>query len=235
MRRISFATAALVLAVTGTPFAQGFIQYSSRTDFFARQFPRRADRPGHDVDVGTRHSLPARVYSVENARGRFSMTVADYKDAEKLHTERSTQCQKNKGEGDACNNSWRNDVSGRHRLGHPAVPGAKRQGDVLRLVCGGPCRGPPVAAPQRGRIAHVRDREHARHAALYSRGNSAAGGACARSLSAVADVPRREGQHHSLSELLLADLFGRMEVPRAATAAREVIVAPPVFGRRGPC
>jgi hypothetical protein len=40
------------------------------------------------------------------------MTVVDYKDIEKLHTDRSTQCQQNKGEGDACMNSWRNDVAG---------------------------------------------------------------------------------------------------------------------------
>ena len=112
MRRISFATAALVLAVTGTPLAQGFIQYGSKIDFFAVSFPGEPTvrettwMSEHDIP------LPARVYSVENARGRFSMTVADYKDAEKLHTERSMQCQKNKGEGDACNNSWRNDVAG---------------------------------------------------------------------------------------------------------------------------
>ena len=40
------------------------------------------------------------------------MTVVDYKDAEKLHAERSAKCQQAKGEGDACMNSWRNDVAG---------------------------------------------------------------------------------------------------------------------------
>ena len=40
------------------------------------------------------------------------MTVVDYKDAEKLHTERSIKCQQAKGEGDTCMNSWRNDVAG---------------------------------------------------------------------------------------------------------------------------
>jgi hypothetical protein len=51
------------------------------------------------------------VYSIDNARGRYSMTVVDYRDAEKLHTERSALCQR-KAEGDSCTNNWRGDVSG---------------------------------------------------------------------------------------------------------------------------
>jgi hypothetical protein len=112
MHRTSLTTAALIVAVTATSLAQGFIQYSSRTDFFAVSFPGEPNvratiwTSEHDIP------LPARVYSVDNARGRYSMTVVDYKDAEKLHTERSTKCQQSKGEGDACMNSWRNDVAG---------------------------------------------------------------------------------------------------------------------------
>ena len=112
MRRITITTAALVLVITGTSAAQAFIQYSSRMDFFAVSFP---GEPGiRETTWASEHDIPlsARIYSVENARGRFSMTVVDYKDIEKLHTERSTQCQQNKGEGDACMNSWRNDVAG---------------------------------------------------------------------------------------------------------------------------
>ena len=41
MRWISFTTTtALVLLVTGTSFAQGFIQFNSPKDFFAVSFPR---------------------------------------------------------------------------------------------------------------------------------------------------------------------------------------------------
>jgi len=112
MRRSPLTTAALILGVTATASAQGFIQYNSRTDFFAVSFPGEPNvrattwTSEHDIP------LPARVYSVDNARGRFSMTVVDYKDIEKLHTERSIKCQQAKGEGDVCNNSWRNDVAG---------------------------------------------------------------------------------------------------------------------------
>jgi len=112
MRRNSLIAAALILAASSLASAQAFIQFSSPTDFFAVNFPGEpavrsiAWMSEHDIP------LPARVYSVDNARGRFSMTVVDYKDVEKLHTERSLQCQKAKGEGDACMNSWRNDVAG---------------------------------------------------------------------------------------------------------------------------
>ena len=112
MRRTALAIAALVLAVTGASSAQGFSEYVSRTDFFAVSFP--GEPAVRDMTWTSEGGvpLPARVYSVENARGRFSMTVADYKDAEKLHTERSALCQKKGGEGDACMNSWRGDVAG---------------------------------------------------------------------------------------------------------------------------
>src|SRR5688572_4945407 len=111
MRLIS-PTAALIVAVTATPFAQGFIQYSSRTDFFAVSFPGEPNVRATAWASEHGIPLPARVYSVDNARGRYSMTVVDFKDAEKLHTERSIKCQQGKGEGDACMNSWRSDVSG---------------------------------------------------------------------------------------------------------------------------
>jgi len=112
MHRTSLTTAALIVAVTASSFAQGFIQYSSPTDSFAVSFP---GEPNVRTTTWTSEHgipLPARVYSVDNARGRYSMTVVDFKDAEKLHTERATKCQQGKGEGDACMNSWRSDVSG---------------------------------------------------------------------------------------------------------------------------
>lgn len=112
MRWISPTAAALVLVVTGTASAQGFAQFNSQRDLFAVSFP---GEPGvRETTWTSEHgiALPARVYSVENARGRYSMTVVDYKDAEKLHNERSAACQRAKGEGDACMNSWRSDVAG---------------------------------------------------------------------------------------------------------------------------
>lgn len=112
MRGISIVATAFVLVATGTASAQGFIQFNSQQDFFAVSFP--GEPTVRDTTWTSEHgvALPARVYSVENKRGRYSMTVVDYKDVEKLSAERATACQQNKGEGDACMNSWRSDVSG---------------------------------------------------------------------------------------------------------------------------
>ncbi len=62
MRLIS-PTAALIVAVTATPFAQAFIQYSSRTDFFAASFPGepnvRATMWASDTTFPCRHGCTA--------------------------------------------------------------------------------------------------------------------------------------------------------------------------------
>jgi hypothetical protein len=112
MRGIAATAAAFVLSVAGTSFAQGFAEYISRTDFFAISFPGQPTVRETTWLSEQGIAMPARVYSVDGARGKFSVTVADYRDAEKLHTERSAKCQQGKGEGDACMNSWRNDVAG---------------------------------------------------------------------------------------------------------------------------
>jgi hypothetical protein len=112
MRRISVITAALILLLSGPSFAQEWIQYASRTDLFGVNFP--GEPKVQDITYTTEYgiTLPGHVYSVENGPNRYSVTVVDYKDTEKIHTARSEQCQKNRGEGDACNNPWRGDVQG---------------------------------------------------------------------------------------------------------------------------
>lgn len=112
MLRIALTTAAFVLAVTGTSFAQAFSQYVSQQDGFGVSFP--GEPTIRDTTWTSEHGvpLPARVYTVENKRGKYSMTVVEYKDIEKLSGDRAAQCQKAGGEGDACMNGWRSDVGG---------------------------------------------------------------------------------------------------------------------------
>ena len=112
MRLICIATTALVLVMPGPSFAQEWIQYVNRTDFFAVNFP--AEPKVQDITYPTEYgiTLPGRVYSAEKGPGRYSVTVVDYKDAEKIHTARVEQCRKNGGEGDACQIDWRPDVQG---------------------------------------------------------------------------------------------------------------------------
>ena len=112
MRWISCATAALIVGIAGASSGQSFIQFTSPTDRFAVNFP--GDPTVRDATYTSEQgiSLPARIYSTDNARGRYSMTVVEYRDAEKLHTEKAALCQQRKEDGDVCMNSWRNDVSG---------------------------------------------------------------------------------------------------------------------------
>ena len=56
--------------------------------------------------------LPAHIYSASQGQSRYLVTVADYNDAEKLHTTRATMCRAAGGTGDACQNYWRGDVQG---------------------------------------------------------------------------------------------------------------------------
>lgn len=112
MVRIALVAAAFVLALTGTASAQAFIQYVSPHDGFGVSFPGEPTVRETTWKSEGGIPLPARVYSVDNTRGRYSMTVVDYKDIEKLSAERQAQCQKAGGEGDACMNSWRSDVAG---------------------------------------------------------------------------------------------------------------------------
>jgi hypothetical protein len=112
MRLRPLISAAAIL-VMGTPsFAQEWIQYVSRADFFEVNF--QGEPKIRDITYSTEYgiSLPGRVYSTENGQSRYSVTVVDYADAEKIHTARVDQCKKNGGEGDACQNDWRVDVQG---------------------------------------------------------------------------------------------------------------------------
>ena len=112
MRPISLITiAAAILLMPGRSFAQ-WIDYTSKTDFFYVNFP--AEPKVKDIDFATQYgiTLPGHVYSVENGASRYSMTVVDYANAEKIHTARADQCKKAGGEGDACMNDWRGDVQG---------------------------------------------------------------------------------------------------------------------------
>ena len=112
MRRIWLSAAALVLLVSCPSFSQEWTTYTNRTDFFSVAFP--GEPRVQDITWATEYdiTLPGRLYSVENGRGRYSARVIDYKDTEKIHTARVEQCKKDGGEGDLCQNDWRSDVQG---------------------------------------------------------------------------------------------------------------------------
>lgn len=112
MRRISLATAALSLSVCASAYAQEWIQYASKEDLFGVNFPSepRVQTTTYASEFGL--MLPERVYSAESGASRYSVTVVDYADAEKMHAARSAECRKNGGESDLCQNEFRGDVQG---------------------------------------------------------------------------------------------------------------------------
>jgi hypothetical protein len=105
-------TAALILCLSGPSFAQEWIQYASKADLFGVNFP--VEPKVQDIAYATEFEikLPGHVYSAESGASRYLVTVVDYNDAEKIHTEQSEQCRKKGGETDACTNNWRAEVQG---------------------------------------------------------------------------------------------------------------------------
>ncbi len=111
MRR-TLVVSALLLSVSRPSLAQEWIQYASKADLFGVNFPTEPKVQEISYTTEFNISLPGRVYSAESGQSRYSVTVVDYADAEKIHTARAAQCKKDGGESDACQNDWRGDVQG---------------------------------------------------------------------------------------------------------------------------
>ncbi len=113
MRLIPLVSATLVLLVSGPAFAQGWIEYVSRADFFTVNFP--SEPTVRDITYPTEYhaALPGRVHSVENGPNRYSVTVIDYANVEEIHAERLKGCQGlSRSNANLCNNPWLNELRG---------------------------------------------------------------------------------------------------------------------------
>ena len=104
--------AALLMIVSGSASAQEWAEYNSRQDFFSVNFP--AEPAIRQITWESEYglTLPGRVYSVEDATGKYLVTAIDYTRAEKMHLERQAACKAAGGDGDQCNNPGRADVRG---------------------------------------------------------------------------------------------------------------------------
>jgi hypothetical protein len=83
---------ALVVSASAPVFAQEWTEFVSREDLFTANFPGAPQ-----VTESTYHSqfgadLPARVYSAARGQSRFSITVVDYRQIEKILTEKAKSC-----------------------------------------------------------------------------------------------------------------------------------------------
>jgi hypothetical protein len=92
MRLSSIVGAALSVFLSTPSFAQEWIEYSSRRDSFAVNFP--GEPRVQDATFTSEHGgmFPSRIYSREAGPSRYTVTVVDYTDAERVHRERAKGC-----------------------------------------------------------------------------------------------------------------------------------------------
>jgi hypothetical protein len=92
MRLTTLSSIALVFSVSGPVFAQEWIEFASREDRFTCNFPVQPKitettyRSQHEAD------LPARIYSAAQGQSRYSVTVVDFNQAQRILTEKAKSC-----------------------------------------------------------------------------------------------------------------------------------------------
>lgn len=117
MRLMSLISAAVAVLISAPSFAQEWIEFASREDRFTCNFPGqpKVSQTTYRSEYGA--DLPARVYSAAQGQSRYSVTVIDYNQAQRILTEKAKNCPvgaetctgapASTGEG-----YWRNDVRG---------------------------------------------------------------------------------------------------------------------------
>lgn len=109
MRVSPFVPAVVLLALSAPAAAQGWIEYTSKEDFFIVNFPGEPVITSISYPAEYGVMLPARVYTVDDRGSRYAVTVVDYTHVDQIHAERVTGCQ---GYPDTCTNRAANDLRG---------------------------------------------------------------------------------------------------------------------------
>ena len=126
MRLTALLTVFLVVMAVFA-LAQEPIDYVSKLDFFSINFPSepRVETATYP-DEYRLPALPARVYTAEQGRNHYTVTVVDYRDVPKMHAARNKQCIHDAGAdkpgltpqqrrdlvGDACQDETVKDIRG---------------------------------------------------------------------------------------------------------------------------
>ena len=90
--RMTALVLALVLSMSGPAVAQEWIEYVNTQDGFKVNFPGQPTVTETNWKSQLDYILPARVYSADRGRERYSLTVADYSGLEQQGIERSKTC-----------------------------------------------------------------------------------------------------------------------------------------------
>ena len=90
MRVVVFALSALLVSVPS--FGQEWSEFVSKEDRFSTNFPGtpKITQSTYKSQFGA--DLPARVYSANVGQSRYTLTVVDYRDIEKILTEKAKSC-----------------------------------------------------------------------------------------------------------------------------------------------
>ena len=92
MRVMPLISTALMFSVSGTLFAQEWMEFASLEDRFTCLFPSqpKITETTYRSEYGA--DLPARVHSVTQGQSRYSITVVDYNQVRRVLTEKSKSC-----------------------------------------------------------------------------------------------------------------------------------------------
>src|SRR5882672_9072927 len=90
--RLSIVSATLVLAMTGTAFAQEYVEYKSDRDRFAATFPTEPKVTDSVFTSQFGSMLPVRTYESDSGSSHFKMAVIDYTNIEAIATEKAKSC-----------------------------------------------------------------------------------------------------------------------------------------------
>ncbi|MDH3507876.1 MAG: hypothetical protein OEQ25_12135 [Gammaproteobacteria bacterium] len=124
MHRSRTLSVVALLFIAQSAFAQKWVEFTSDVDRFAIEFPTGGPEIreiAYESEYGA--VFPARVYSSEDERGRYSVTVVDYTDARRIHAERT-----NKTNADDGSLYWAVDVIG--SIAYAAWNIRKRGGEI---------------------------------------------------------------------------------------------------------
>jgi hypothetical protein len=126
MRFSAMVPVLLAAAVAAAPpaLAQDWAPKILKEDGFRAAFPGQPAVETIRYTTEFRLTLPARVYRASDALGRYSTTVVDFRNVERMHNERAATCRAAKGanqkDGDSCQNDYVLELAGAmdHAVSH---------------------------------------------------------------------------------------------------------------------
>src|SRR5262245_51983338 len=92
MRPTLLISTVLVLSISGPLFAQEWIEFASREDRFTCNFPNQPKITETTYQSEHGANLPTRVYSATQGQSRYSVTVVDYNQVQRILTEKAKSC-----------------------------------------------------------------------------------------------------------------------------------------------